>query len=130
MYLRNLFAHGYLAVALALPGLFFCLRSGNIRRQSVAVAWLVLVTFMQLLEFKEVRYLGFLAPLTALLVVAALDAIMGSVRLSVGGPAGPGSGRCRRHPRGDADHLAVLQQGSQRIPRPFSQQRTNWRERW
>lgn len=77
MYLRNLSAHGYLAVALALPGLFFCLRSGNIRRQSVAVAWLVLVTFMQLLEFKEVRYLGFLAPLTALLVVAALDAIIG-----------------------------------------------------
>jgi hypothetical protein len=76
LYLRNLSAFGYLAMTLALPGAFLCLRSGNRLQRSIAIAWIVLVLIMQHLQFKEVRYLGFLAPLTAFLVVAAIDAIV------------------------------------------------------
>jgi len=76
LYLRNLSALGYLAMTLALPGAFLCLRSGNRLQRSIAIAWIVLLLVMHLLQFKEVRYLGFLAPLTAFLVVAAIDAIV------------------------------------------------------
>lgn len=77
LYLRNLSAYGYLAMTLALPGAIVCLRSGNRLRRSIAITWILLLSAMQVVEFKEVRYLGFLAPLTAVLVIAAVDAIVG-----------------------------------------------------
>lgn len=76
LYLRNLSAYGFLAMALVLPGAWLCLRSRNPLAVSVALSWLILALLMQLLKFKEVRYLEYLAPLTAFLVVAAIDAIV------------------------------------------------------
>mgnify|MGYP000962731432 CR=1 FL=1 len=76
LYARNLSAYGYLAMSLALPGLVLCLRSGRALQQNVAIAWIMLAMSMQLLEFKEVRYLGYLAPLTAVLVATALEKII------------------------------------------------------
>lgn len=73
LYLRNLSAYGMLAMMLVVPGLWFGLRSASSLQRMLAVAWIVLVAAMQCLPFKEVRYLGYLAPLTAMLIVPAID---------------------------------------------------------
>jgi hypothetical protein len=76
LYFRNLSAYGFLAMALVLPGLFLSFTRGARLSKSIAIAWVLLVITMQLIQFKEVRYLGFLAPLTAVLIVSAIDALL------------------------------------------------------
>lgn len=79
VYQRNLWAYGLLACALVLPGLWFSWRDGDRLLRAGAVAWLFMAILLQLVPFKETRYLLVLAPLTALLLVPALRAIL-SVR--------------------------------------------------
>jgi len=72
VYLRNLSAYGVAAGALAIPGLYFAAISGDRLLKTIAVAWVVLFVSMHLIAFKEVRYLAYLAPLTAFLLVPGL----------------------------------------------------------
>jgi hypothetical protein len=71
IYLRNGPAYGWLALLLVVPGWVLSMR-GTRLQQSVAVAWLGGLAFMHLLPLREVRYIAFLAPLTACLLVPAL----------------------------------------------------------
>ena len=84
LYWRNLSAYGYLAMASVIPGLYFCLRSRRPVWQAAAIAWVILVVSVQSIGPKEVRYLGFLAPLTALIMVPALDFLLRLRRAYVG----------------------------------------------
>jgi len=70
LYLRNLPAYGVAAVVCVVPGLVLSWRSGGLGRFA-ALVWLVCVITMQLYVQREVRYLAFLAPTTALLLVPA-----------------------------------------------------------
>jgi len=76
LYFRNLSAYGVLAMTLLLPGLIFTFRGASRLAKQVAVTWLTLFVLLQVIEFKEVRYLGFLAPLTAFIIVAAIRALV------------------------------------------------------
>lgn len=67
VYLRNLPAFGVLAVIAIGPGLLLGLR-GNRLERAAAISWILCVAAIQALPRHEVRYLAFLAPLTALLV--------------------------------------------------------------
>jgi hypothetical protein len=71
LYLRNLPAHG-LGVALGIaPGLVIALRAGGLAR-IVALVWLTAALCMQSFASREVRYVLFLAPLSAFLLVDPL----------------------------------------------------------
>lgn len=88
IYLRNLSAYGLAAVPLVLPGLAMSLFQRGTLLQSVAIVWLLLLVLMQLTPFKEVRYLIFLAPLTAVLLIPVLQrlwALRKAYRLGVVG---------------------------------------------
>ncbi|GMU44567.1 MAG: hypothetical protein DYH17_14125 [Xanthomonadales bacterium PRO6] len=73
VYLRNLHAHGIAAMVLVLPALVLALRHCDLLQRMVAIAWIALFAGMQLLAFKEVRYLAMLAPLTAFLLAPLLQ---------------------------------------------------------
>lgn len=76
VYLRNLPAYGVLTMALIIPGLVLSLGAGSRLQRMIAIAWIVLVACMHCIDFKEVRYLGMLAPLTAFLIVPAITAVI------------------------------------------------------
>lgn len=76
VYLRNLSAYGIAAMVFVAPALILALRSGQRLQRTVAIAWLVLFVLMQIIAFKEVRYLAYLAPLTAFLLAPALIALV------------------------------------------------------
>lgn len=76
MYFRNIPAYGILAMALILPGIYLSLRHGGTLQQAAAVTWIVLFAIMQMLAFKEVRYLAFLAPLTAFTIIPAMTLLL------------------------------------------------------
>jgi hypothetical protein len=71
IYLRNAPAYGWLALLLVVPGWVLSMR-GTRLQQSIAIAWLGGLAFLHLLPLREVRYIAFLAPLTACLLVPAL----------------------------------------------------------
>lgn len=73
VYLRNFAAYGVLATILLVPGLWLSLRRSDPFLRTVAVAWIGLLVLMLCIPFKEVRYLGFLAPLTAFVIVPVID---------------------------------------------------------
>lgn len=75
VYLRNLGAYGVMAMTLVIPGLYFSWRTQSFFLRSCVLAWIFLFIMLQVIAFKEVRYLYFLAPLTAVLLVTALDAL-------------------------------------------------------
>jgi hypothetical protein len=75
IYLRNLSAYGILAMALLLPGLYLSLRHGDRLQRSAAIACGMLICAMQATAFKEVRYLAFLAPLFAFMLVPVVAEI-------------------------------------------------------
>jgi hypothetical protein len=68
VYVRNLPAYGIAAALLIVPGLVASWRAGGASRLAVPV-WLVLVAAHHAMPVRQVRYLAFLGPLTALLVV-------------------------------------------------------------
>ena len=73
LYLRNLHNYGLVAVLLVIPGIIVALRSTDSRLRMTAICWLISAIAIQFVTFKEVRYLLFLAPLTAVLVVPVID---------------------------------------------------------
>ena len=76
IYLRNLSAYGWLAMAFLLPGLYLSWRRGNDFQKAAATAWVVLYLLMEFSPFKEVRYLAYLAPLTAVVIILPIERVM------------------------------------------------------
>ena len=75
VYLRNLPANGVWVPLLILPGVALAFR-GNRLDRAAAIVWLLCAVAMQAFEHREVRYLGFLAPLSAFLLVRPLRWIL------------------------------------------------------
>jgi len=73
LYLRNLHNLGVLAMLLVIPGVISALRGRNARLRMIAVCWLMSAAVTQIVMFKEVRYVLFLAPLTALLIAPVIE---------------------------------------------------------
>ena len=71
LYIRNAPAYGVVTALLVIPGVIMNLRGRSLDRR-VAVAWLFCIVVLALLSHREVRYLAFLAPLSAFLIVAPL----------------------------------------------------------
>ena len=69
LYIRNIHNYGICAMLLVMPGLINAFRHQDTRLRMIAICWLLSVVIMQFTTFKEVRYLLFLAPLTAVLIV-------------------------------------------------------------
>ena len=84
LYLRNLSAYGALTVILLLPGIYISILRGSDLQRMIAIGWLVLVASMAVLEFKEVRYLAFLAPMSAFLLVPAIRIVIAYRRAYAG----------------------------------------------
>ncbi len=76
IYLRNLWAYGILAVLLVLPGVFFALLRGSSFMRLLALVWLFILLMLHLTPYKEVRYLAFLAPFNAVLMVPVVREIL------------------------------------------------------
>lgn len=72
VYLRNVSAYGILAMTLVVPGLVVAWRAGDTESRQLALCWLLLLATMLWTPFKEVRYLGFLAPLSAGLIIPVI----------------------------------------------------------
>ncbi len=68
LYIRNITAYGLGAMLLIIPGIYLSLTSRDRLLIMIAVSWVLSVIVMHLSPFKEVRYLAFLAPLTAFLL--------------------------------------------------------------
>lgn len=75
LYLRNLSAYGIVAVLLLPPGLYLSWRSGSRFQRSTLITTVLLIVCLSAITFKEVRYLAFLAPLIALLIVPPLQMV-------------------------------------------------------
>jgi hypothetical protein len=73
LYLRNFYNYGVLAMVLVIPSVIFALRGSKARLRMIAICWLMSAIAIQFVTFKEVRYFLFLAPLTAVLVVPAIE---------------------------------------------------------
>lgn len=76
LYLRNLPNYGIGAMLLVIPGLVMAFRGTDARMRMIAFCWLVGAVVMQLVGFREVRYLAFLAPLTAMLIVPVVHGLL------------------------------------------------------
>jgi hypothetical protein len=76
LYLRNLHNYGIAAMLLILPSLALAFRGSDARMRLIAVCWLVAAIIMQFVAFREARYLGFLAPLTAMLIVPLVQVLL------------------------------------------------------
>ena len=76
LYLRNLPNYGIAAMLLVIPGLILALRGADARMRQIAVCWLIAAVIIQLVGFREARYLAFLAPLTAMLIVPVAQSLL------------------------------------------------------
>lgn len=76
VYLKNLSVYGFLAMSLVLPGIYLSWRHGDRLQRTAAIVWVFLFVTMNLVSFKEARYLAYLAPLTALLIVPAVSLLL------------------------------------------------------
>lgn len=72
VYFKNLWAYGLTAMALVLPGLGIALTQRGTLLQSIALVWSCLLLALMVIPVKEVRYLAFLSPLTAALLIPVL----------------------------------------------------------
>ena len=72
LYLRNAHNYGIAVILLVIPGLVYAVRSHDFRLRMIAVCWLFCFGVMQLVRFHEVRYLAFLAPLSAILILPVI----------------------------------------------------------
>ena len=76
LYLRNLPNYGIAAMLLVIPGIVMALRGDDPRLRQVAFCWLFAALLLQFSAFREARYLAFLAPLTALLIVPVIHRLV------------------------------------------------------
>jgi len=74
IYVRNVWAYGRLTTLLLIPGLALSL-GGSPRQRRLALAWITGVVFLHALPLREVRYMAFLAPLSAVVISPALQMV-------------------------------------------------------
>src|SRR6185295_20198515 len=74
IYVRNVWAYGRLTTLLLIPGLALSL-GGSPRQRRLALAWITGVVFLHALPLREVRYMAFLAPLSAVVIAPALQMV-------------------------------------------------------
>ena len=72
-YLRNLPFYGLGTVLFVLPGIYLSLKNGDRFGQSAALCWVFGFALLNSLHFKETRYIAFLMPLSAVVVLPALE---------------------------------------------------------
>lgn len=72
VYLKNWTAYGILAMCFVLPALVLSWRDGNSLQRAAVITWISIVVLMALIRFKEVRYLAYLAPITAIVLTPML----------------------------------------------------------
>jgi hypothetical protein len=75
IYIKNLWAYGRLTTLLLIPGLVLSLSGSGLQRR-VAIAWIVAIIFVHAMPLREVRYIAFLAPLSAFLIVPAVQMLL------------------------------------------------------
>ncbi len=83
LYLRNLHNYGIVTVLLLIPGIVLAFRGNDARLRMIAVCWLISVIMLQSVAFKEARYMAFLAPLSAMLIVPVISLLRRSRALFV-----------------------------------------------
>ena len=71
VYLRNTWSYGVLVTVLIIPGLVLSLRGSKPQRMA-AVAWIVSIVLMHMTD-GEVRYIAFLLPVSAFVIVPVLE---------------------------------------------------------
>ena len=76
LYLRNVHNYGIAAMLLLVPGLILAFRGDDARSRMIALCWLVCIIIMQLIDYREVRYLAFLAPLTMVLIAPVVQLVL------------------------------------------------------
>ncbi len=81
LYFRNFHLYGLAAALLLIPGILSSLRSKNRLHIMVALCWLFCFAAMLLINFKEIRYLAYLSPLTAFLLVKPIEKLLSRGRL-------------------------------------------------
>ena len=72
LYFRNAWAYGVAALLLLVPGIAIAWRRSTTHR-AIAMAWVIALIAMQCVAMKEVRYLVFLTPLSAILIAPAIQ---------------------------------------------------------
>ena len=75
IYIRNLWAYGRVTTLLLIPGLALSLAGSRLQRR-VGYAWMTAVVLIHAMPLREVRYLAFVAPLSAFVIAPAV-AILG-----------------------------------------------------
>ena len=78
LYLRNLHNYGIGTILLLVPGLVLAFRGDDARLRMIAACWVISVVALQFVAFKEVRYLAFLAPLSAMLILPVVTLVLRS----------------------------------------------------
>jgi hypothetical protein len=76
LYFQNLHNYGIAALLMVIPGLIYAFRASDARLRMIAVCWVICALALQFVSYKEVRYLAFLAPLTAVLIVPIVQTVM------------------------------------------------------
>jgi hypothetical protein len=80
VYLRNLPAYGLLTTVLILPAIVVAWRSGGYGLRMSAIMWVTMVVTMHLINYREVRYILFLVPVSAVLLVPIMRYIVADRR--------------------------------------------------
>ncbi len=75
LYSYNFCFYGTLTMILIIPGLIMALRK-NYFHQLVALSWIISFMLMHCIRFRETRYLAFLMPLSAILIVEPLTELL------------------------------------------------------
>lgn len=71
IYIRNWWAYGRVTTLLLIPGLVLCLGGSRLQRR-MALAWIAAVVFVHAMPLREVRYMAFVAPVSAFVIVPAM----------------------------------------------------------
>lgn len=76
IYLRNFPFYGIITTLLIIPGLILGFRSKNTFNQLNAICWIISFIILHLFFLREVRYIAFLAPLSAFIIIAPVKYII------------------------------------------------------
>ncbi len=75
LYLANFPSYGILTALLVVPGIVVSLKNGDRLQRSLAISWIVAFVLMHVILRREVRYIAFMAPVSAFLLVPVLDIV-------------------------------------------------------
>lgn len=76
IYLRNAPYYGISVMILVVPGLVMALKNKDRLQNFIGISWILSFIAFQILPLREVRYIAFLAPLSAFIIVPPLKIIL------------------------------------------------------